>query len=927
MKKILKILFSILFVLIVTVLTVPYFFKDDIEKFIKKEINNSINAKFTYDDISLSLLSDFPNLHVKIDNIRLDGINEFKDVRLAQIDRFNMSLDAKRLFFAKDLVIKKIGVDGADINIMVLKNGKANYDIVKPDSTQTQKPEKNYVIKLKSYDVKNTNLKYDDQSLGMLLKIKNLNHKGTGVFTKSAYRLTTQSQMDTLDVKYDKIHYLNNVKAHIDAGILIEKDFSKYTIQKALISLNDLQLLTNMMLELKGDDVDMDITYQTKENKLKKLLSLVPKAYMPDFQGLKADGESIVKGFVQGVYNDKNYPAYGVDFSVTKGFIQYPDLPQAISNIDVLMHVSFPGGADLDQTKINMPKIHFSIAGNAADGRLSIANPMTNPYIDTYFKSKMDLAKIKQAVYLPEIKKLTGLLNADVKLKGRSSAIEKQEFNKFEAAGHFDLSGMQFVSDSLAYPVNIDVAKLVVTPQALDIKQFETKVGQSDFDIKGKVNNYIIYFLKKDQVLKADLTMHSNFINLNEFMTADESASTEKTQDSLIKIPKNIDLNFVADANKVRYKDMDLNNLKGNIRVKNQKATLQTVLTKAFGGDMSLNGSYDTSGKNAKTAMNIAMKKLAINQTATKLTLFKTYAPVMQKINGNFFSDLQMDVELDKQMNPVLQSLDASGLFNTENINIAGIDVVEKIGKMLKIKALNNPKIDKIKAQFDIQKGRMHVKPFQFKINQINSGLEGTVNLDKKINFILNMDVPRKLLGHKANEIIGNLIGKANALGLKLDMADIIKMKFKITGDYNHPKIIPVIAGAEGQTAQEVVQEAVTQKVEAAVDDAKEKAKAEAQKKADALLAQAQSEADRLKAEAKKAADKIRNEAQKQADALVQKAGNDPFKKLAAQALSRKIKQEAGKKASQLETKAQNQADLIMKDARQKADKLVNKID
>ena len=926
MKKFAKILFSFIFVIIVALIAIPYFFKDDIEKFIKDEINNSINAKLDYDDVSLSLLTDFPNLHVKIDNIRLDGINEFKEVRLAQIDRFNMSLDAKRLFLEKDLEIKKIGVDGADINIMVLKNGKANYDIAKPDTTGTQKPEKNYTIKLKSYYVNNANIQYNDQSLGMSLKIKSLNHTGTGVFTKDAYRLTTNSQMDTLDVKYDNIHYLNNVKADIDAGILIENDFSKYSIKKALLSLNDLQLLTDLMLELKGDDINMDITYQTKENSLKKLLSLIPKAYMPDFQGLKANGNTVLKGYVKGIYNDKTYPAYGVDFKVNNGFIKYPDLPQAIKDINVATYVKFPGGGNLDQTKIDMPKIHFSIAGNAADGRLSVANPMTDPYIDTYFKSQMDLANIKQAVHLPEIKKLTGLLDADVKLKGRSSAIEKQEFNKFDAAGHFDLKQMQFASDSLAYPVNIDAAKVVITPQALDVNEFKSKVGQSDFDITGKVSNYITYFLKKDQVLKADFKMHSNFINMNEFMTGDDTSSTEQSQDSLVKIPKNINLNFTADADKVRYKDMDLHNLKGNISVKDQKATLQTVLTKAFGGDMSLKGIYDTSEKNAKTAMNISMEKMAINQTAGKLSLFKTYAPVMQKINGNFFSDLQMDVELDNHMNPIMQSLDASGLFKTENINIGGIDIVKKIGKMLKINALDNPKIDKVKAQFEVQKGKMHVKPFQFKINQINSGLEGTVSLDQKINFVLNMDMPRKILGNKANEVIGNLIGKANALGLKLDMADIIKMKFKITGDYNHPKIVPVIAGTEGQTAQEVIKEAVTQKVEEAVDDAKEKARAEAQKKADALLAQAQQQADKIKAEAKKAADKIRAEARKQKADLIKKAGNDPFKKLAAETLGKKLIKEADKKANQLETKAQNQANLIMKNTQTKADKLVNDI-
>ena len=926
MKKFLKITLSILFVIIVILIAVPFFLKDDIEKFIKDEINSNINAKFDYDDVSLSLLSDFPNLHVEIDNIRIDGIKEFKQIRLAQIDRFNMSLDAKRLFFEKDLEIKKIGVEGANINIKVLKNGKANYDIAKTDTTQTQTTEKKYEIRLKSYYLKDIDIIYEDQSMGMMLKINNLIHTGSGKFNNDTYRLTTQSQMDTLDVIYDNIHYLNNVKANIDTGILIENDFSKYNIQKALISLNDLELLSNIMLELKENDIAMDISYHTKENSLKKLLSLVPKAYMPDIKGLKTNGKATLQGFVKGIYNDKNYPAYALDFNIKDGYIKYPDLPQPVKDINVVTKIDFPGGHNLDKTKIELPKIHFNIAGNAADGRMAISNPMTDPYIDTYFKSKMDLAQIKQAVYMPDVNKLSGLLDAEIKLKGRNSAIEKQDFNSFDATGHFDLNNLQYISDSLDYDVNIGTAKFIVTPQALNIKEFKTKIGQSDFDLTGKVSNYITYFLKKNQVLKADFDMHSHYINLNEFMTENENSSPEKTQDSLIRIPKNLDIVFKATADKLRYKDIDLNNLKGTIVVKDQKANLKTVLTKAFGGDIQLDGTYDTSEETAKTALNVKMQKVAINETASKVSMLQNYTPVMQKINGNFFSDLNLNLALDQQMNPDFATLDASGVFNTGNISIAGINVISNIGKMLKINALNNPTIDKIKAQFEVHKGQMHIKPFQFKLNNIQSALEGNIGVDKKINLVLNMDMPRKMLGGKANEIIGNLIGKVNALGINLATADIIKMKFKISGDFNNPKIVPVIAGTEGETVQEVVKEAVKETVEKAVDDAKEKAKAEARKQADKILAQAQAQADKINAEAKKAADKIRTEARKQADGLIKKAGNDLIKKMAAESLSKKLIKEADKKANQLETKAQNQANLIMKNAQGKADKLINGI-
>ncbi len=918
MKKILKIALSAIIAIIVTLAAVPYFFKDDIEKFIKKEINKNLDATFDYDQLDLSLFRDFPNLNVMIKNIRIDGKGNFKDVRLAQIDRFKISLDAKRLFFKKDLEIKKIGLEGADFKIKVLKNGKANYDITKNDTTQTTEKNEAYTIKLKSYYVKNANLNYDDASLNMHLKIKNLNHQGQGVFTEKDYVLTTQSQIDTLDVYYDNIHYLNNVKTKADAIIRIENDFNKYTIKDGNILLNSLPLQTNMVIALQGDDTDMDITYQTSESQLKNLLSLIPKAYMPDFEGLKTNGEAFVKGYVKGIYNEQIFPAFGTTFKVEQGYIKYPDLPQAVKQINLAGSVVFPGGKDLDLTSVDLSKIHFVIAGNAADGQLKLQHLMTDPNIQTAFHSVMDLGQVKQAVYLPEIKQLNGYLKADFNLNGRLSAIEKQAYEHFKADGSFDLKDFNYKSSDLPYAVNISRAIADITPQALNLTRFESQVGESDFELKGKVTNYLSYILKKNEVLKAVVDLHSNYLNMNEFMTADDTTSSSSAQDSLIRIPKNLDVTFKADADKIRYKDLVLEKLKGVVTVQNQKAELSTILTQAFGGQMNLSGIYDTSKPNAETSLKMQMKQLAINQTAEKLTLFKAYAPALKNISGQFFSDFNMKVDLDKHMNPELQTLDAAGLFKTSNISIAGIDIVKKVSELLKIKSLSTATVDQVKAQFEINKGNMQLKPFHFKVNDMSSSLQGKVGLDQNIDFIWTLDVPRKMLGGDVNKILGDLVGKVNLLGLKTNLGDIIPIKFKIKGTYTDPKIIPVIGNTEGKDTQENVTEAVSQKVDESVDEAKK----QAQKKADAILKQAETEANKIKAEAKLAADKIRVNAQKQADKLVKEAGNDPFKKLAAQAMAKKIVQEADKKAQKLETEAENKANLILKNAQEKAAKI-----
>lgn len=925
MKKLIKIGISLLIVIIITLISIPYLFKDRIEQFIKEEVNNAVNAKVDYKDVSLSLLTDFPNLHVKIEGITVDGINEFDKLRLANIDLFTMSLNAKKLFINKDLEIKKIGIDGADFTIKVLKNGKANYDIAKESTDTITKPEKKYTIRLQSYAIKHTNIMYDDASMNLVMQLKNMNHSGSGTFTNSDYTLQTHTTADMLDVVFDKVHYLNKVKTLLDANILIQNDFSKYTLSNVSASFNDLELTSDMMFELKGDDINMDIVYQTKQNSLKKLLSLIPKAYMPDFNGVKANGAASLKGSVKGTYNEQNYPAYSVDFQINNGTIKYPDLPETVKKINVVTKVDFAGGKDLDNTKINMPVIAFDIAGNTTNGKLFVSHPMSDPDINTSFTSKMDLSKIQQAIKMPGVKELNGLLDADFSLKGRTSAIEKQDFDHFKASGYFNLKNMNYVSDSLSYDVHIADAEMEITPQKLSVTKFDSKVGENDFHITGNLENYIAYFLQKDKVLKANFNMHSNYLNMNEFMSdkKDEKQASDTTQTGIIKIPKNLDITFIADADKVLYEDMDLDNVKGKITVKNQAAKLETILLKTLKGNMKLKGTYDTSGDVAKTDMDMSLEKVSIPESAEKLTVFNHYAPVLQKVSGDLFSNLQLKMNLDDQMNPDLSTLDASGIFNTANLKVAGIGVIQKIGSMLKMSELQQARVDNIKAKFSIDKGNLHINPFQFKLNGMQSALEGNVSLDQKIDFVLDMDIPREKLGNNANQILEGLVGKLSKLGLSADLGKIIKMKFRISGDYNNPKIVPVIKGTEGSSAKEMVTQAVEEKVEQVVDDTKEKARAEAKKKADALLANAQQQADKLVAEAKKQGDRLKSEAKKQGDALIKKAGNDPFKKLAAQTIAKNLNKEADKKAKQLENTARNKADLIMKDAHAKADKLL----
>ena len=929
MKKTIGILIGLILLLLLGLILFPYFYKDKIDKYIKTEINKKVNAKVDYKDLSVSLFKDFPNLHVQIKGISIDGKAPFDSIRLADIPEFNMSLNFKKLFTDENLEIKKIGLNEPRFHIVVLKDGTANYNIMKETSQEDEKEVDNgFDLKIKELKTQNLDLIYDDRSLDLKMNIKNLNQEGEGNFKKDKYIYKTHATADSVDVVFDNIHYLNQVKTDLDGKMIITNDFNTYKIEDLKAKLNDLGLTSNMYFDLRDDDIKMDITYQSEENNLKKFLSLIPPYYMPDFPQMKTGGEATLKGFVKGTYNDNTYPAFGVDFKVKNGSIKYPDVSESIRDIQLATLVNFPGGSNLDKTTIELPKIHFSVAQTPFDGFLKINNPTTDPLINTAFKGKMDFAKLKEALKLEKsgIKSFKGKLDADFKLLSRMSSIEKQQYDKIQASGKFNMQNMELKTDSLPYKISVSTADVAVTPAYLDVKTFNSQVGKSDFKLKGKLENYLAYALKKNKILTADFSLNSNLIDLNEFMSESEENTGKTDSLSIIKIPGNLDIRFSGSANKVLYKDMALNNVKGDIEVKDHKAILNTVLSKALGGEMSLKGTYDTSQEKPLSSLKMEMNKVSIPQAATSLSTFNYYAPALKKVEGQLFSLLEMKTELDEQMNPVFSTLDMNGLLETANINIAGIEVLTKIADLLKLDELKKPKVDKVKANFIIEDGNLKIKPFDFKMNGMKSKFQGSVSLERKIDFLMEMDIPKQKLGKNANKILENLIGNLSKYGLEKGiLPDIIKMKFRITGDYNHPKVKPVFAGYEDKSVSEVVTEAVTQKVEENLDKAKEQALLEAQKQGDKLIAEAQAQGQKLVKEAQDMADKIRKEAQKQADNLIKKAGDDPFKLMLAKKAAAKLKENADDKAERVVKEAQEKANLLEKQAQQQANALIEK--
>ena len=935
MKKALKIIGITLAVIFLLLLILPFAFKGKIIELVKKEANKNLKAQVEFSDVSLSLIRSFPNLSVSIDDLSVIGIEPFEGDTLAYMDALKLTLDIMSVIKGDEIQIKKILLNKPYINVLVLKDGAANYDIAidsqEEDST-TVESGSSVNLKIDEYEIKDGLLIYNDATLPMLLSMQGLNHKGKGNFAEEIFTLYTNTNIDKTTVDYDGIHYVSNAKADLKADIAMDLNNMKFTFMENELSINKLVLGFNGWLAMPQDDIDMDITFDAKKNDLKTLLSLIPAEFSEDLDGVKADGIVSLSGFVKGIYNDTNMPGFGLNLGVENGRVQYPDLPRSIENIQIKADILSPEGSDMDKMTVDVPKFHMEIGKSASDpntidARLSLRNPMTDPLIDTKVDADLNLGSFKDVIPMDGDFSLAGILNAHFELKGALSAIENQQFDNFKANGNAVLANFAYADTDIK--AEIPEARMTFNPQHLNLETLKVIYEGMNISMDGYMHNYVAYALT-DTTLQGVFNLSIDKIDANKLMgdeeTSDETASDTTSSGDPVLVPDNLDIILNAQIGEIKYDDLLLNNIKGSLAIKNETVSLKDLLFDLLGGSAKMNGSYNTQNHAVPVAdFSFDLSSIDIAETATAFTTVEKYAPIAKYASGKISSSMNIKTDLTADFTPVYETMNGGGTLSSDHVVLEGGKFLKKLSETLKSPKLAKQNVQDINASFEIENGKITTDPFDVKIDKIDAVVSGYTSFDATMDYNMAMDIPREELGGDFNKMAEGLLSQANALlGGKIKMGDIIKVDVRIHGDIADPKISPSFGGMGGETTlKDQAKEAIKEAVDEKIDEAKEKAREEAIKQADKILAEAQKQADNIKSEAKKAADRLRSEADKQAQNLIGEAKN-PLAKKAAEVAADKINKEAESAASKLEKEANKQADDIMTRANAEADKLKN---
>ena len=557
-----------------------------------------------------------------------------------------------------------------------------------------------------------------------------------------------------------------------------------------------------------------------------------------------------------------------------------------------LGNVTFDGNMTADNVAFDY--------GEYKDIKISNTEVNFNPKAIGVKQLKGSMGKSDLTVDLDVINPVNYILsgeNLEGKLVARSELLDLEPYLE-STGGDADLSGQKttedftdyskmfknFTFDLEAKKINYPVYKIEnlntkgsLKKNTIAFNSSSTSINDQKINFDGTLIDALEYGVgQKD--LDGQINLSGNVVDVYKLIGYTEaSASSTEPTEALI-LPSDIQTDITGNFTKIIYDNIEMNNLKGKIEMKDGAAFFKDITGNLLDGKINMTGLYDTSDPTVEPAfdMKYNLDGMQWSKSFAAIESFQILAPIGKFIDGIFNSTLTFSGKLKPDMMPIWASLTADGFLQTLNGTVNGFLPIEKIGDALGINSLKNFKIEDTKNWFEVKNGFVEVKAFDFNVEDMKFTAGGKHSVEQELDYVLKGVIPKSRLtnssiGAKASQGLDYLTSQASKTGLDLSVGDYIYVDIYLTGNLTSPKVKILPKGSGGKTVKEVAKEKATEVFETAKDSIKNEIKKKSDAAKDSVLAQADKQIDKTKEKINEEKDKLVDKGKEQ---LKEKAGS-----------------------------------------------------
>ncbi|WP_312190929.1 AsmA family protein, partial [Sphingobacterium sp.] len=502
-KRISIVFASVIALLIVSILSIPYLFENEVNSKIKSLANEHINGELNYAKVRLTFFDQFPLLTASMDDVLLKGAEPFKNDTLLAAKQVSFGIDVMSLLKSK-IIIDKFIVNQGRINILVDSIGHVNYNIYKSsatDSSTTKEDSETSALAFQLIKFEKTNLHYEDRSIPLQIEAKDLDYEGKGDLMSNIFDLNTRAKIASFSFSFDNELYVD--KKSIDANLLtrINTNTLSFVFERNDIKINQLPVRFRGLLSFISHGYHLDFKLKSQESTLAELLSLVPNSYASWIKDLSVKGTSEVFVNLEGDYivDNNKMPDLSLGLMVNNGYLAYKQSTNPLTDWNAKLRIDLPA-LNPDSLHIDLKQFDFKVASGYfnAQGNIAGLHPVT---VHANIRSDLDLDKLYTSLQFPDFS-FGGKWNLDAKIDGTyAKAIRKVGLQKRE---------QEYIASIPTFNIKNTLVdgkfKLANLPQGLEKIAYQLEAKDPDGQLKSAsisihdisvqaLNNYIKGFI------------------------------------------------------------------------------------------------------------------------------------------------------------------------------------------------------------------------------------------------------------------------------------------------------------------------------------------------------------------------------------------------------------------------------------------------
>lgn len=457
------------------------------------------------------------------------------------------------------------------------------------------------------------------------------------------------------------------------------------------------------------------------------------------------------------------------------GYLSHSSLGKPLEDITLI--------ANANGSRLVLNEARFKSGNNNLQMSGNVQNYLgDNPIFDVSIRGEALLSDLSAYYSLePWLNELTG----DAKLNVQA-AVPAGDPQDIALNGSFELQNVNASGDSLSLPITDLKGKLSATPESITLEDFSMNYGSSDFQIEGRLQNYL-GFLQEHETEATMPTLSGSYrskkLNTDEMIDWDAEVEDEPIP---IELPELIST-VTAEIDSLIYFGMVVTNLKGKGRTNPEQILLDEATATLFEGKAS--GQMTWNAKDPeRTDMRFVgrLDSLQASSFFRDMNLFGSQGNIHEYLSGSFSADTDYFTEFDVFLNPDPATTKASGRFGMTKARLRGHPIQKRVAEWLRSSEIENLALDKWTATYVIQDTVLTFENFRMTSDDLGLQLDGTQHLvTDRINYQAELILPARF----KNDIASVLSNRAADALTREDGK--IGIPLKITGTSEIPRVTP----------------------------------------------------------------------------------------------------------------------------------------